>query len=166
MCTGLEIAVLGLMAAGTATTLYAQDTAAKQQESDLKYQAAQAEADAKAEAGAAQVEADRLRKASKAQRAQAVAAAAASGIDVSSPTALKIDEEIVSNAEEDATLTVLQGSDRAKRLGQQAALDRAGASQIRSAGRINQAATLLGGASNAAVYGNDAWKRAKQGGGG
>lgn len=165
MCTGFEIAALGLMAAGTTATLYAQDTAAKQEEANQKFAADQAEADARAEAGAALVEAERIRKASKAQRAKAVAAAAASGIDVSSPTALKIDHEIVANAEEDAQLTILQGTDRAARLNQQATADRTAASVTRSANRINQAATLIGGASQAAQYGNSAWKRARNSGG-
>ena len=164
MCTGLEIAAVVGMVAGTAVSAYGIDTQAKQEEANLKFAADQAEADARAEAGAAQVEADRIRKASKLQRAQAVAAAAASGIDVNSPTALKIDSEIVANAEEDATLTMLQGSDRSKRLNQQASADRIGASATRSAGRVNQASTLLSGAASTANYGNSAWKRAKQGG--
>lgn len=163
MCTGLEILALGAMAAGTALQVQGQRTAAAQQEVNLQFQAAQAEADARAEAGAARVEAERLRKAAKAQRAKAVAAAAASGIDVDSPTALRIDSEIVANAEQDAVLTVLQGSDRARRLNQQAHADRAGAAATRTAGRYNTAATLLSGASSAANYGNTAWKRARAG---
>ena len=157
---------IAAMAASTAVTAYGIDTQAKQEEANLKFQAAQADADAKAEAGAAQVEAMRIRKAAKAQRAQAVAAAAASGIDVSSPTALKIDSEIVANSEEDAGLTMMQGSDRAKRLNQQASADRIGASATRTAGKINVASSLLSGASSTASYGSSAWKRAKQNGGG
>ena len=159
--TALSLAAL---AASTAVTAYGIDTQAKQEEANLKFTAEQGEADARAEAGAAQVEAMRIRKAAKAQRAQAVAAAAASGIDVNSPTSLRIDADIVAAHEEDASLVILQGSDRAKRLNQQAQADRYGASAARSAGRINQAATLLSAASTATVR-VDNWKRAKQGGG-
>lgn len=159
MCTGVEIAFLAASAIGTGLTLQGQDTQAKQQEANLKFNADQAAADAAAEKGAAQIEAERIRKAGKAQRAQAVAAAAASGVDVNSPTALKIDENINASAEEDAVLTILGGSDRAKRLNQQGDADRIGASSARSAGRVNQASTLL---SSAATFTNNGkgWKRA------
>ena len=49
-------------------------------------------------------------------------------------------------------------------MNQQASADRIGASATRSAGRVNQASTLLSGAASTANYGNSAWKRAKQGG--
>src|SRR3546814_8701174 len=100
------------------------DTAANQEEANAKFAADQAEVDARAEQGAAQVEAERIRREGKAQRAKAVAAAAASGVDVNSPTALKIDQEITANAEEDAMLTILNGGDRAARLNQQGQADR------------------------------------------
>lgn len=146
-------------AVGTAATLYAQDTASQQAEANLKHQADQAAADAKAEQGAAMVEAERIRKAAKAQRAQAVAAAAASGVDVNSPTALRIDEDITKNAEEDALLTILNGGDRAARMNQQAHVDRIGAGLARSEGRQQQAATLLSSAGQMANY-SRGWKKA------
>ena len=153
--------ILAALAASTAATMYSTDTQAKQAESNLKFQAEQAEADARAEAGAAQVEAMRIRKQAKAQRAQAVAAAAASGIDVNSPTALKIDKDIAANAEEDALLTVMQGSNRSKRLNQQAHADRNEASATRLAGRMNNTATLLSSVSSAASMGaGGGWKKA------
>lgn len=155
---------LGVLAASTAVTLYGQDTQAKQAEANAKFDASQAEADARAEAGAAEVEAKRIRDAAKKQRGQAIAAAAASGVDVNSPTALKIDEEITSNAEEDAVLTILGGSDRARRLGQQADASRIGGRNARSAGRVAQASTLLSAASTGYNGGN--WKRAAPSGGG
>lgn len=160
MCTGIEIALLASAAVGTATTLYGEDTQAKQTEANAKFQANQAEADARAEQGAAQVEAERIRKAGKAQRSQAVAAAAASGVDVNSPTALKIDEEITANAEEDAVLTILGGGDRAKRLGQQASADRIAGRNARTAGRVNQASTLLSAVGTYGTNNGKGWKRA------
>lgn len=150
-------AALIVMAAATAASagvsMYAADTQAKQQESNLKYQAAQEAADAKAAAGAAEVEAMRLRKAAKAQRAEATAAAAASGIDVNSPTAVRIGEEVTHNGEEDALLTILGGKDRMSRMNNQAYVDRQGASLARSEARTQNAGTLLSaGASIAAGW--------------
>ncbi|MDQ3056472.1 MAG: hypothetical protein M3Q96_01800 [Pseudomonadota bacterium] len=162
MCVTATVALIAGLAStaiGTGATLYASDTAAKQQESNLKYQADQANADAAAEKGAAMVEADRIRKAGKMQRAQATAAAAASGVDVNSPTAIRIDEEITKNSETDALLTILNGNDRSQRMNNQASVDRAGASMVRSEARGQQAATLLSAAaSSATTYSN--WKRA------
>lgn len=154
---------LGVMAAGTAVTLYGQDTAAKQAEANANFQAAQAEADARAAKADAMLEAERIRKEGKAQRARAAAAAAASGIDVSSPTAVKIDEEITRNAEQDAITTIFNADDRAARMGQQAAADRIGGANARRAGRVNQASTLLSAAGGMTNYGQG-WKRAGGGG--
>lgn len=155
--------VLAALAATTAVSMYSTDTQAKQQEANLKFQAEQAEADARAEAGAAQVEAMRIRKQAKMQRAQAIASAAASGIDVDSPTALKIDKDIAANAEEDAVLTIMQGKNRGSRLGQQAYASRNEASMARWAGKVNNTATLLSSVSSAASMGANGgagWKRA------
>lgn len=157
--TALAIASIAVAAAGTGVALYSADTQAKQAESNAEFQAAQAEADAKAAAGEAQVEADRIRKAAKQQRSMATAAAAASGVDVSSPTAIKIEDTITRNAEEDAVLTLLQGSDRSKRLNQQAHADRNAGIGARNAGRANQASTLLSAAGSMTNYGSG-WKTA------
>lgn len=158
--TVLFVASLATAAVGTAYSMYATDTNAKQQEANLKFQSAQAQADANAERGAAEVEAMRIRKAAKAQRATATAAAAASGIDINSPTALRIDEEITKNGEEDARLTILQGADRGARLGQQAHADRTAAGLARQNGRMESTASLISGAGQmAGSYSN--WKRAK-----
>lgn len=157
--TALMVGSLIVGAAGTAASMYAADTAAKQQESNLKFQAAQTAADAKAMQGEAEVEAMRIRRAAKAQRATATAQAAASGIDVNSPTAIRINEEITKNSEEDALLTIMGGGNRSARMGQQAYMDRQGASLARSEGRMQNTGTLLSGAAGAMnTYSN--WKRA------
>jgi hypothetical protein len=156
--TMLAIAAVAAVA-GAGYSMYAADTAAKQQESNLKFQSDQMAADAAAARGEAEVEALRIRKAAKAQRAQATAAAAASGIDVNSPTALKIDEEIVKNSEEDAYLTILGGKDRGARMGQQSYLDRQGASIARQNGRQQNTATLISTVGNVAGMYSD-WKTA------
>jgi hypothetical protein len=160
MCTGVEIALLAATAVGTTATLYAQDTEANAQEAAAKTQAAQNEADANAAEGAAKVEAERIRKAKKAQQSKAVAAAAASGVDINSPTAVKIDEEIGNNAEQDAYLTILNGQDTAARLRQQAVIDRNAGSSARTAGNAQMSATLLSAAATATNNGQG-WKKAK-----
>ncbi|WP_312252723.1 hypothetical protein [Stenotrophomonas sp.] len=127
----------------------------EQQKDYNNYLAAQADADAKAERGAAMVEAERIRKASKKQRSEAVAALAASGVDVSSSTALKIDEEIARGAEEDAYLTLTGGSDRAARLNAEASGARYAGKQAQTAGYINAGTSLLNSGSNI----GRGWKR-------
>lgn len=162
--TALLVASLATTAVSTGVSMYAANAQAKQEASLLKYQAAQGEADAKAAQGEAIVEAERIRKASKAQRSAATAAAAASGVDVSSPTAVRIDEQIVASAEEDALLTIINGKDRSDRLNQQAKVDRIGAKNVMSNSRLAQAGTLLSGtAKGIGIYDN--WKRGNGGGG-
>lgn len=157
--TYLLIASIAATAAGTAASMYSTDTQAKQQESNLKFQAAQTEADAKAAQGEAYVEAMRIRKQGKAQQGQAIAAAAASGIDVNSPTALKLNETISKNSEEDALITIMGGGNAQARGMQQSYIDRQGASIARSEGRTRNAATLINGVSSAAGSYSQ-WKRA------
>ena len=141
--TIVAIAGLALTAAGTAASLYGTDTAAKQAEANAKHAAAQANADAGAARADAMLEADRIRKAGKAQRAQATAAAAASGVDVNSPTTVRLDQEITTNAETDALTTIFNADDRAKRMEQQAGADLNAGKAARTAGRVDQASTLL-----------------------
>src|SRR3546814_17287936 len=107
---------LAATAVGTGVTMYGQDTAANQEEANAKFAADQAEADARAEQGAAQVEAERIRREGKRQRPKAVAAPAAAGVEVDSPTAPKIDQEIPAHEEEDALTVIAHGGPRPPRL--------------------------------------------------
>lgn len=161
MPQALPYIYLAAAALGTYTAMESADTQAKQQEANRKYQAAQTAADAAAAAGAAQVEADRIRKAAKAQRAQATAAAAASGIDVSSPTAVRLNETITASSEEDALLTIINGGDQAARMRNQAYVDRQGASLVRSEARAQNTGTLLSAAASTA----QGWKSMRGNGG-
>ena len=147
----------GLAAAGTAASMYSTSTQANQQASNLKYQAAQGEANARTAQGEALVEAERIRNQAKSARATATAQAAASGVDVSSPTAVRIDEKITANSEEDALLTILNGKDQGARLNQQSAIDRQSAKMTLSNARTDNFGTLLSGASKVtSIYTN--WK--------
>lgn len=134
-------AVAAVAAAGM--QMYASSTQAKQEASNLKFQAAQGEADARTAQGAAIVEANRIREAAKQQRASAVAAASASGVDISSPTSVKIDEKIVASSEEDALLTILGGTDRSARINQQSLVDRQAAKNVMSNSKLANVGTAL-----------------------
>jgi hypothetical protein len=120
-----------------------------------KYQRDQAQADADAQRAAAQVEAERIRKAGKQQRAEAIAALAASGVNVDSATAVKIDQEITHNSEADAYLTIVGGNDKAARLNAQGQGAYLRGQQGKMAGYVNATSSLLEGASGAAR----GWKR-------
>ncbi len=144
MCTGVEIALVASSVLG-AGAAYQQGQA---QKSYNNYLANQANADARAEVGAAQVEAERIRKAAKKQRGEAIAALAASGVDVNSSTALKIDQQISRDSEEDAFLTLAGGADRAARLNAEASGSRMAASQAGTAGALSAANSLLIGGSS------------------
>lgn len=138
-----------LLAAGSAVHQ------AQTQSNYNEYLSNQAQADARAEAGAAQVEAERIRKAAKKQRAEAVAALAASGVDVNSSTALRIDQDITRDSEEDAQLGILGGQYRGRVLGAEAQGYRSAASRARGAGYVGAGTSLLQGFSKAAP----GWKR-------
>lgn len=156
MCTGVEIAYIGAAVLGAGAAVHQSQT----QENYNEYLANQAQADARAEAGAAQVEVERIRKAAKKQRAEAIAALAASGVDVNSSTALRIDQDITRDSEEDAQLGILGGQYRGRVLGAEAQGYRRAASRARGAGYVGAGTSLLqGGAS--AMRG---WKMAKSGG--
>lgn len=159
MATALPYIYLAVAAAGTVVSIDAAQTQGRQAEANAKFQAAQAAADANAEKGAAQVEAERIRKAGRRQQSAAIAAAAASGVDVASPTAVKIDQQIGQNAEHDAYLTILGGGDRAARLNQggQAALIEG--RSARQAANYQSVSSLLSFAATATNYGQG-WKKA------
>lgn len=159
MAVALPYIYLAVAAYGTYTAVQSADTQAKQEQANLNYQAAQTAADAKAAQGEAEVEAARIRKQAQTQRNQATAAAAASGIDVTSPTAIKIDQHIQATGEEDAITTLLNGSDTGARMNNQAAVDRTGASLVMSNAKQQETATLLSSAANTmGTYSQ--WKKA------
>jgi hypothetical protein len=159
MATALPYIYLAVAALGTAQAVQSAHTQGRQAEANANFQQDQANADARATQGAATIEAERIRKAGAIQRSQAVAAAAASGVDVNSPTALKIDETINHNAEQDAFLTMVGGNDSAARLrqgGQAAYLS--GQSQ-KSAANAQATSAILSFASSTASSGAN-WKKA------
>lgn len=127
-----------------------------------EYLAKQSEADARTAQSAAEVEAMRIRKQRDKVRADAIATIAQSGVDVNSDTALRIDEQITRDSEEDAFLTLAGGVDRVNRLGAEAEGYRISGKQARTAGYVKAGTSLLGAASN----NGRGWKRAGTAGGG
>lgn len=135
-----------IMAAGTVFSAYSAIQQGKQQEEWADYQARQAEADARAERSAAEVHAEKIRKMARIQASEANASLAGSGVEVGEGTALNINKDIYTNAEEDAVMTIFGGIDRAARGNAEAAGYRTKGSQARSAGYTNAASTILGAA--------------------
>lgn len=117
-----------------------------------KYQQDQAQADALAKQQAAQVEAERIRKAGQQQRSQAIAALAGSGVNVDSTTAVRIDQTIGQNANQDAFQTIANGNNQAARLNADAVGYGQQASNALTAGYVGAAGSLLSGASRAYGY--------------
>lgn len=146
------VAQIAAMAISAGAAIHQGET----QKNYNNYLAAQAEADAKAEKGAAEVEAGRIRKAAKQQRAEAIAALASSGVDVNSGTALKIDQRIARDSEEDAVMALTGGSDRALRLQAEAGGNRQAAGRAQAAGYVGATSSLLQGG----LTMSNGWKKA------
>ncbi|MDP3615341.1 MAG: hypothetical protein Q8R98_26180, partial [Rubrivivax sp.] len=133
MCEPATI-MLGLAAAGAATTAYSAVQQGKAAEAEGNrvaavaenqaqqsiaignYQKAQAEADADTARGEAVLQAEQIRAASKRQRSAAIAATAGSGTSVSDGTAELINFEIMQGGEKDALTTILSGNTRARQI--------------------------------------------------
>lgn len=154
MCEPTTIA-LGMMAGASLLGAASSIQQGEQARAFGKYQERQANADAAAEQGAARVHAEKIRKMARTQSGEATAALAGSGVDVGAGTAVRINEEIYRNAEEDAVMTIFGGTDSAARMRTQGKADAIRGKQAEKAGYINAASTLLGSASSA--YG---WKSA------
>lgn len=156
---------MGAMLAATAVSAYSQVQAGKQAGLNADAQSEQAQLDADSAASAAVVQADRIRKIARAQSSQANAALAASGVETGAGTAININEEIIGNAEEDATMTILNGENQRKRGYVDASNIALGGRQAKSAAYGQAFGTVLGGAAQA--YGAySGWKAAAGGSGG
>jgi hypothetical protein len=144
------------MAVGTAISAGAAIQQGEQQKDWNNYQADQAAADSKADRDIAMIQADKIRKLAKKQASEATAALAASGVDVGEGTAVKINEEIIGNAEEDAVMTIFGGADRANRGLAESSAYRTRGQQAQNAGHLNAGSSLLSGG-----YEYSKWKKQK-----
>lgn len=92
----------------------------RQEQKFANFQAEQANADAQAAREQGQVNAEKIRRAGKYDQAEAVAALAASGVEVTAGTPLRIADEIKKRVEQDAFAEMLTGSRAGARLDQEA----------------------------------------------
>lgn len=96
--------------AGTATTVYSQQQAAKDQQEASNEQAKIAIDQAAGEADARKAQAEKIRKMGKFQRGETKASLAASGVKLGEGTALELDKSIIQSSEEDALSAILSGN--------------------------------------------------------
>lgn len=94
---------------------------------------------------AAVAQAEKIRKAAAIQKSQANAGLAASGVDLSSGSSVKINEEITKNSEQDAYTTILNGSRGAASSLQQASMFERSGRNAANASFLNAGSSLLSG---------------------
>lgn len=136
-----------LLAISTGFSVVSALAMGQQQADQAEWQAEQAAADAKAEREAADIRADKLRKAGKAQQSQARAALAASGVETGAGTPVKIDQEIMRDAEADAQQELLSGKYGAARLNSESAGLKLAADNARTKSYLRAGGSLLQGGS-------------------
>lgn len=155
--SGYTTAAYIAVAAATAASAYSAYSSGQQQKAMGEYQADQAAADANAQQSAARVQAERIRKIAAAQAGSANTALAASGVETGEGTALRINEQIYRDAEEDASMTIMNGNAGAAKTYQAGVGARISGDQAATAGTLNAASSLLGGA----YTGYSGWKKSQ-----
>lgn len=99
-------------------------------------------------------QAEKIRKAAAIQRSAANASLSASGVDLGTGTAVKINEEITKNSEQDAYTAILSGNRSAGSSLQQASMFETSGKNAANAGFLNAGSSLL---SAGAAFGKG-WK--------
>lgn len=155
MCTGMEMFMIGSTVFSAVQSL----DKGEQEEDFHNFQAEQATADAGAEREAGEVRASRVRRAGKGTKSEAVSALAASGVEVSAGTPIKIQTQITRNAEEDALNEILFGDRKGRRLDQQSDVERAAGERSSNAGYMGAFGSVLSGGAKLVGPG---WKKASQ----
>ena len=145
MCTGAEIAMIGLAAAGTATTVYAQQKQGEMAEDQAEDAAELQRREAAAEKDAAMAQAEKIRKAQRYAIASANAANAASGVQIGEGSAGIVNEQIYKDSEDDAFATLLTGTRRQRYGEAQAGISLNQGRNARTAANLNSASSLLAG---------------------
>lgn len=95
------------------------------------------------EKDAAVAQAERIRRAGRAQQGEANAALAASGVSIGEGSAVRINEKIGQDAENDAYMTILTGDRRATSLEDRAGISRWQGNNAQTAGYMNAAASVM-----------------------
>jgi len=136
MCTGVELALLGATAATTAISV-------NQQQKMDDFQEAQAKANAVVEKDAGEIRAQQARDRAKRIAASARAALAASGLNIDSVTGNLINKDIMIRGEQDATTEMLNATDRATAIRQQADVFNLKGKQAMTAGVTDFASSAI-----------------------
>ena len=152
-------AAYAAMAVATVYSVYSTQQSGKQASLNADAQSDQAKLDADTAASAAVVQADRIRRLARNQSSEANAALAASGVEVGAGTAININEEITSNAEEDAALTIFNGRNQGARLDTEAANYSLASKQARGNANSQSVGTVLSAGAQAGM----AWKASANG---
>lgn len=139
MCDVTTAAFVAAAVIGAGTAVYSADQQAKAAEETGRNLASQA---GQAQDGAA-AEAEQIRQAARRQRAAAQAAYAASGVDVGTGSAIKIDQTIAKGGEYDALNAIISGGNGAKSLTAEALTYGKAAKAARTAGYASAASTLM-----------------------
>jgi len=150
MGTGLEFLAYAAAAAGTAVSVYGQMEQSKQADRLAGQQEQQAADDAKFAASEAQVQARAIRKATERQRAEARASLAGSGVVVGEGTAEQIDTQIAAEGEQDALMAIYDGSNRARGINQEGAINAQRSRNSATASRYGALTSALQGGSTIA----------------
>jgi len=153
---GIEAVLIAGAVASAGASIYS----GVQQNKVMEANAEMARREANQEADAAVAQAEKIRRAGRAAASQANAALAASGVAIGEGTALRINEQIYKDSEDDAFSTLLTGVRRHRSANDQAGLMEYEGRSARTAGFLNAGATIL---SSASSYGK--WKTSKAGGG-
>lgn len=157
MCTGAEIAIIGLAAAGTTATVYSQVQQGKAAEAQAETEAELQRREAAAEKDAAIAQAEKIRKAQRYAIASANAANAASGVQIGEGSAGIINEQIYKDSEDDAFSTLLTGTRRQRYGEAQSGITLTQGRNAKTAGYLNATSSLLAGGASMAK----GWKSSK-----
>lgn len=145
----ISMMAFATMIGGAGMSAAGQNAAGKAESAAGRYNAKVSEMNAAAERDKAAAEAEDYRLANSRKLAASIAARGASGVAIGSGTPLQVTEDVVRQIELGASRIGHEGGVKANAYENQAKLDRAGAKNARSAGRIMAGATLLSGASGA-----------------
>jgi len=149
---GIEVALLAAsvaVSAGSAIMQGQQDKKTADVNAELQRREGEAEKDA------AVAQAEKIRKAQRYAIGSANAANAASGAAIGEGSALRINEQIYQDSEEDAYSTLLTGTRRQRTANDQAGITQAQGRNAQTAGYINAGASILSGGAQIAK----GWKK-------
>ena len=141
MCTGMEMIAL----AGSVVSAGTQISQGNQARKMGDFQQRQAQADAQAEREAGVVLANQRRKQGERAQSAARASMAGSGVDTGSGTPVRLEAEIVRNAEEEALNEILYGNRKGARLEQEGEIAQLAGKNRQTSGYMGAAGSLLSG---------------------